>query len=144
MEAHKLLAPLLGATLASTLFAVALLASGQNSTLTGTLAGQIVMEGFLHIRLKPWLRRLITRGIAIIPAFIVTVMYGERGLRIFAVKPGDSFHATKFAVIPLILFTNDRHKMGRFANSMGTKIIAWVVAAIILVLNLYLLYDTLK
>jgi manganese transport protein len=145
MEAHKLLAPLLGATLASTLFAVALLASGQNSTLTGTLAGQIVMEGFLHIRLKPWLRRLITRGIAIIPAFIVTVMYGERGIaNLLLLSQVILSMQLSFAVIPLILFTNDRHKMGRFANSMGTKIIAWVVAAIILVLNLYLLYDTLK
>ena len=145
MEAHKLLAPLLGATMASTLFAVALLASGQNSTLTGTLAGQIVMEGFLHIRLKPWLRRLITRGIAIIPAFIVTVMYGERGIaNLLLLSQVILSMQLGFAVIPLILFTNDRHKMGSFANSLGTKMVAWVVAAIILVLNLYLLYDTLK
>ena len=145
MEAHKLLAPLLGATVASTLFAIALLASGQNSTLTGTLAGQIVMEGFLHIRLKPWLRRLITRGIAIIPAFIVTVMYGERGVAsLLLLSQVILSMQLSFAVIPLILFTNDRHKMGRFANSMATKIIAWIVAAIILVLNLYLLYDTFK
>ncbi len=145
MEAHKLLAPLLGATLASTLFAIALLASGQNSTLTGTLAGQIVMEGFLNIRLKPWLRRLITRGIAIIPAFIVTVMYGEKGIaNLLLLSQVILSMQLSFAVIPLILFTNDRHKMGHFANSRGTKILAWMVAAIILVLNLFLLYDSLK
>jgi manganese transport protein len=145
MEAHKLLAPLLGATLASTLFAVALLASGQNSTLTGTLAGQIVMEGFLHIRLKPWLRRLITRAIAIIPAFIVTVMYGERGIaNLLLLSQVILSMQLSFAVIPLILFTNDRNKMGDFVNSRGTKIVAWVVAAIILVLNVYLLYDSFK
>lgn len=145
MEAHKLLAPLLGATLASTLFAVALLASGQNSTLTGTLAGQIVMEGFLHIRLKPWLRRLITRGIAIIPAFIVVILYGERGIaNLLLLSQVILSMQLSFAVIPLILFTNNRHKMGPFVNGIGTKITAWIVAAIILVLNLYLLYDTLK
>jgi len=145
MEAHKLLAPLLGATLASTLFAIALLASGQNSTLTGTLAGQIVMEGFLHIRLKPWLRRLITRAIAIIPAFIVTVMYGERGIaNLLLLSQVILSMQLSFAVIPLILFTNDRHKMGSFVNSRATKMVAWVVAAIILVLNVYLLYDSLK
>ena len=145
MEAHKLLAPLLGATLASTLFAIALLASGQNSTLTGTLAGQIVMEGFLNIRLKPWLRRLITRGVAIIPAFIVTVMYGAKGIaNLLILSQVILSMQLSFAVIPLILFTNDRDKMGHFANSRGTKIVAWVVAAIILLLNLYLLYDALK
>jgi manganese transport protein len=145
MEAHKLLTPLLGATFASTLFAIALLASGQNSTLTGTLAGQIVMEGFLNIRLKPWLRRLITRGIAIIPAFIVTVMYGEKGIaNLLILSQVILSMQLSFAVIPLILFTNDRNKMGHFANSGGIKIVAWVVAVIILLLNLYLLYDTLK
>ncbi len=145
MEAHKLLAPLLGATLASTLFAIALLASGQNSTLTGTLAGQIVMEGFLNIRLKPWLRRLITRAIAIIPAFIVTVMYGEKGIaNLLLLSQVILSMQLSFAVIPLILFTNDRHKMGHFANSRGTKILAWIVATIILVLNLYLLFELLK
>ena len=145
MEAHKLLTPLLGATLASTLFAIALLASGQNSTLTGTLAGQIVMEGFLNIRLKPWLRRLITRAIAIIPAFIVTVMYGEKGIaNLLILSQVVLSMQLSFAVIPLILFTNDRNKMGHFTNSGGTKIVAWVVAAVILLLNLYLLYSTLK
>jgi manganese transport protein len=142
--AYKLLNPLLGATIASTLFAVALLASGQNSTLTGTLAGQIVMEGFLDIRLKPWLRRLITRIIAIVPAFIVTLIYGEKGVASLLVLSQVILSMQlSFAVIPLILFTNDKKKMGVFANKTPTKVIAWTVAAIILVLNLYLLFDAL-
>ncbi len=115
--AYKLLAPVLGAGLASTVFAIALLASGQNSTLTGTLAGQIVMEGFLHIRLKPWLRRLITRLIAIIPAFIVTEVSGEKGVASLLVLSQVILSMQlSFAVIPLIVFTNDKRKMGRFAN----------------------------
>src|SRR5450432_394755 len=143
MEAHKLLAPLLGAGFASILFAVALLASGQNSTLTGTLAGQIVMEGFLHIRLKPWLRRLITRAIAIIPAFIVTVMYGEKGIaNLLLLSQVILSMQLSFAVIPLIMFTNEPSKMGVFVNRLTTKIISWVVDAIILVLTIYLLYKT--
>jgi manganese transport protein len=143
MEAHKLLTPLLGATLASVLFAIALLASGQNSTLTGTLAGQIVMEGFLHIRLNPWLRRLITRGIAIIPAFIVTVIYGEKGIAsLLLLSQVILSMQLSFAVIPLIIFTNDSLKMGTFVNSLLTKIVAWTVAFIILILNLYLLFKT--
>ena len=145
MEAHKLLAPLLGATAASTLFAIALLASGQNSTLTGTLAGQIVMEGFLNIRLKPWIRRLITRAIAIIPAFIVTVLYGEKGItNLLVFSQVILSMQLSFAVVPLILFTSNPKKMGSFVNGWHTKIIAWTVAIIILVLNVYLLYDTLK
>lgn len=145
MDAHKLLAPLLGTTLASTFFAIALLASGQNSTITGTLAGQIVMEGFLDIRLTPWLRRLITRGIAIIPAFIVTIMYGEKGItNLLVLSQVILSMQLSFAVIPLILFTGNPKKMGSFVNSWYTKLIAWIVAIIILVLNLYLLYDTFK
>jgi len=142
--AYKLLVPVLGAGLASTVFAIALLVSGQNSTLTGTLAGQIVMEGFLHIRLKPWLRRLITRLIAIIPAFIVTEVSGEKGVASLLVLSQVILSMQlSFAVIPLIVFTNDKRKMGRFANRTFTKVVAWIVAAIILVLNLYLLWDTL-
>lgn len=142
--AYKLLAPVLGAGLASTVFAIALLASGQNSTLTGTLAGQIVMEGFLHLRLKPWLRRLITRLIAIIPAFIVTEVSGEKGVASLLVLSQVILSMQlSFAVIPLIVFTNDKRKMGRFANHTFTKVVAWIVASIILVLNLYLLWDTL-
>ncbi len=142
--AYKLLTPLLGATFASTLFAIALLASGQNSTITGTLAGQIVMEGFLNIRLQPWLRRLITRIIAIIPAFIVTFIYGEKGIASLLILSQVILSMQlSFAVIPLVLFTNDRQKMGAYANTVVTKITAWGVACIILLLNAYLLYDTL-
>jgi manganese transport protein len=142
--AYKLLTPLLGAGLASILFAVALLASGQNSTLTGTLAGQIVMEGFLNIRLKPWLRRLITRAIAIIPAFIITYIHGEKGIASLLILSQVILSMQlSFAVIPLVLFTNNKAKMGKFANSLFTKIIVGIVAAIILVLNIYLLFDTL-
>ncbi len=141
--AYKLLDPLLGATVASTFFAIALLASGQNSTLTGTLAGQIVMEGFLNIRLKPWLRRLITRVVAIIPAFIVTFIYGEKGIaNLLVLSQVVLSMQLSFAVIPLISFTNDSSKMGVFTNRQSTKIVAIMVAAIILVLNLYLLYTT--
>jgi len=142
--AYKLLDPILGVTLASTVFAIALLASGQNSTLTGTLAGQIVMEGFLNIRLKPWVRRLITRAIAIIPAFIVTFLYGEHGIaKLLVLSQVILSMQLSFAVVPLILFTNDRDKMGDFANSTVLKVIVWTVAGIILSLNLYLLYDAL-
>ncbi|MEY2410513.1 MAG: manganese transport protein, partial [Verrucomicrobiota bacterium] len=142
-DAHKLLTPVLGAGLASTLFAVALLASGQNSTLTGTLAGQIVMEGFLNIRLRPWLRRLITRLIAIIPAVIVTAIYGEKGSNSLLVLSQVILSLQlSFAVIPLILFTSDRHKMGEFANSTWLKVTAWVVAVVIVVLNAKLLADS--
>jgi manganese transport protein len=138
--AYKLLDPVLGVTIASTLFAVALLASGQNSTLTGTLAGQIVMEGFLKIKLKPWLRRLITRLIAIIPAFIVTVIYGEKGIASLLILSQVILSMQlSFAVIPLILFTNDKTKMGIFANKRPMKVVVWTVAGIILVLNVYLL-----
>jgi manganese transport protein len=142
--AYKLLNPILGVTLASTLFAVALLASGQNSTLTGTLAGQIVMEGFLNIKLKPWLRRLITRLIAIIPAFIVTFTYGEKGIASLLVLSQVILSMQlSFAVIPLILFTNSRAKMGEFANKPVLKVSVALIACIILSLNLYLLFDTL-
>ncbi len=141
-NAHELLTPLLGTTLASTLFAVALLASGQSSTLTGTLAGQIVMEGFLNIRLKPWLRRLITRLIAIIPAFIVTLLYGESGTTdLLLLSQVILSMQLSFAVIPLVIFTNSRAKMGKFANSRPLKTGVWVIAGIVLSLNLYLLID---
>jgi manganese transport protein len=135
-DAYKLLSPVLGASLASTLFACALLASGQNSTLTGTLAGQIVMEGFLHIRLKPWLRRLITRSIAIIPAALVIGIAGENKVTSLLILSQVilSFQLP-FAVIPLIQFTGDRSKMGEFTNSRITTAIAWVVAAAILFFN---------
>jgi len=135
-DAYKLLSPVLGASLASTLFACALLASGQNSTLTGTLAGQIVMEGFLDIRLKPWLRRLITRSIAIIPAALVIGLAGENKVTSLLILSQVilSFQLP-FAVIPLIQFTADRSKMGEFTNSRLTTAVAWVVAAAILFFN---------
>src|SRR3984893_11959715 len=140
-DAYNLLSPVLGASLASTVFAVALLASGQNSTLTGTLAGQIVMEGFLDIRLKPWVRRLITRAIAIIPAVLVIGIYGQNkvtALLIFS-QVILSFQLP-FAVIPLIQFTSSRATMGEFANSRLTQIVAWFVAAAILFFNGELLW----
>jgi manganese transport protein len=141
-EAYKLLSPTLGFTIASVVFAVALLASGQNSTLTGTLAGQIVMEGFLNIRLRPWLRRLITRLIAIIPAVIVTAVAGESGsAKLLVLSQVILSLQLSFAVIPLILFTNDRKKMGEFANGLWIKILAWLTAGIIVSLNVKYLLD---
>ncbi|MBX3380731.1 MAG: Nramp family divalent metal transporter [Phycisphaeraceae bacterium] len=142
-DAFKLLTPVLGATMASTVFAIALLASGQNSTLTGTLAGQIVMEGFLNIRLAPWLRRLITRLLAIIPAAIVAVLYGARGVNDLLILSQVILSLQlSFAVIPLVLFTSDRVKMGRFVNGTWLKIVSWGMAVVIAVLNGYLLYET--
>jgi len=144
-DAYKLLSPVLGASLASTLFACALLASGQNSTLTGTLAGQIVMEGFLDIRLKPWLRRLITRSIAIIPAALVIGIAGENKVTSLLILSQVilSFQLP-FAVIPLIRFTGDRSKMGEFVNSRFTMAVAWVVAAAILFFNAELVWLILR
>ena len=139
-EAHTMLAPLLGTSLASILFAVALLASGQNSTITGTLSGQIVMEGFLNIRLPAWMRRLITRTIAIIPAVIVTAMYGERGIGSLLIFSQVILSLQlSFAVIPLVWFTSSRAKMGEFVNRPITIVIAVTVAAVIAVLNGWLL-----
>lgn len=144
-DAYKLLTPVLGASLASTLFACALLASGQNSTLTGTLAGQIVMEGFLNLRLKPWLRRLITRVMAIVPAVIVIGVYGEgRVTSLLILSQVVLSFQLPFAVIPLVQFTNDRAKMGPFANTRFTAILAWTVAAAILGFNFELLWLTLR
>src|SRR5271167_4729130 len=140
-DAYKLLSPVLGVSLASTVFAVALLASGQNSTLTGTLAGQIVMEGFLDIRLKPWVRRLLTRGIAIIPAIICLLVYGEQGVtQLLLLSQVVLSFQLPFAVIPLVQFTSDRNKMGEFTNSRVTVVVAWIVAAAILFFNAELLW----
>jgi manganese transport protein len=144
-DAYKLLTPVLGASLASTLFACALLASGQNSTLTGTLAGQIVMEGFLNLRLKPWLRRLITRVTAIVPAVIVIGFYGEgKVTSLLILSQVVLSFQLPFAVIPLVQFTSSRVKMGAFANSRFTAILAWTVAAAILGFNFELLWLTLR
>src|SRR5438093_114841 len=144
-DAYKLLTPVLGASFASTLFACALLASGQNSTLTGTLAGQIVMEGFLDIRLKPWLRRLITRSIAIIPAAVVIGIAGnDKVTSLLILSQVILSFQLPFAVIPLIQFTADRSKMGEFANSRVTTAVAWIVAAAILFFNAELVWLILR
>jgi manganese transport protein len=144
-DAHRLLTPLLGSTLASGLFAVALLASGQNSTITGTLAGQIVMEGFLNIRLPAWLRRLITRLIAIIPAVIVTALYGEKGTGALLILSQVILSLQlSFAVVPLVWFTGDRGKMGSFASGPLLRSAAWLVAVTIIGLNAWLLMSTVR
>jgi manganese transport protein len=133
---------LLGAG-ASTAFALALLASGQNSTLTGTLAGQIVMEGFLNIRLRPWMRRLITRIIAIVPAAIVAMFYGESGTaKLLILSQVILSLQLSFAVIPLVAFTSSRAKMGRFVNPRWLQVIAWMTAIVIAALNAWLLVRT--
>ncbi|MEY2520373.1 MAG: manganese transport protein [Verrucomicrobiota bacterium] len=142
-EAYKLLTPLLGVTGASTLFALALLASGQNSTLTGTLAGQIVMEGFLNIRIRPWLRRLITRAIAIIPAIIVTIISGEKGTtNLLVLSQVILSLQLSFAVFPLVMFTSNKLKMGEFVNGLTVKCLAWFIAVVIAALNAWLLFQT--
>ncbi|HJQ21961.1 MAG TPA: Nramp family divalent metal transporter [Gemmatimonadaceae bacterium] len=141
-DAYKLLTPLLGAG-ASSVFALALLASGMNSTLTGTLAGQIVMEGFLNIRLRPWVRRLITRAIAIVPAVITAVLYGEAGTaKLLVLSQVILSLQLSFAVFPLVRFTSDRTKMGAFVNPAWLQVLAWLVAFVIAALNAYLLYRT--
>lgn len=142
-DAYKLLTPILGASMASIVFAIALLASGQNSTLTGTLAGQIVMEGFLNIKLKPWLRRLITRLIAVIPALIVAILYGEKGTTdLLVLSQVILSMQLSFAVVPLVMFTSDKAKMGEFVNKPFLKICVWIISFIIIILNVYLLYQT--
>lgn len=139
-DAYHLLTPLLGAGIASTLFGVALLAAGQNSTITGTLAGQIVMEGFLNLRMPAWLRRTITRAIAIVPAVIVVGMWGDSGAaKLLVASQVVLSLQLPFAVVPLVRFTSDPAKMGRFANGGWIKWTAWGVAATIISLNLLML-----
>jgi len=141
-DAYKLLSPMLGIGLAGTLFAVALLASGQNSTLTGTLAGQIVMEGFLRIRMAPWARRLVTRLVAVVPAVVVTALYGSSGVASLLVLSQVILSLQlPFAVIPLVQFTSDRSKMGEFASPAWLRVLAWAIAAAIVALNAKLLAD---
>lgn len=143
-QAHLLLAPLLGTTLAGVAFAVALIASGQASTVTGTMAGQIVMEGFLDFRMRPWLRRLTTRLLAIIPAVVTILIAGEGGTyRLLIFSQVILSMQLPFAVIPLIHFTSDRRRMGAFANSTWVKALSWTTAAIIVVLNFWLVASTL-
>jgi manganese transport protein len=144
-DAYKLLTPMLGFAGASTMFALALLASGQNSTITGTLAGQVVMEGFLHIKLSPWLRRLVTRSLAIIPTIIVTILYGERGTaNLLVLSQVILSMQLSFAVFPLVAFTSDRTRMGAFANPRWLKYLGWLVAWVIAVLNVWLLIETFR
>src|SRR5256886_2179512 len=144
-DAYKLLSPTLGVPIASALFAFALLASGQNSTLTGTLAGQIVMEGFLNIRLRPWLRRLITRLIAIVPAAFTAALFGTSGTaKLLLLSQVILSLQLSFAVFPLVWFTSDRLKMGEFVNSRWVKTLAYVVAVLIAALNAWLLAQTLR
>jgi manganese transport protein len=143
-DAYKLLTPLLGAG-ASTAFALALLASGQNSTLTGTLAGQIVMEGFLNVRLRPWVRRLITRAIAIVPAAITAILYGESGTaRLLVLSQVILSLQLSFAVVPLVMFTSDRAKMGELVNPRWLAVLAYLVAGMIAMLNAWLLVQTIR
>ena len=142
-DAYKLLSPLLGVTGASTLFAIALLASGQNSSITGTLAGQVVMEGFIHIRLSPWLRRLITRSLAIIPTIIVVAVMGEQGTeKLLILSQVILSFQLSFAVVPLVIFTGDRKRMGEFVNARWLQALAWTTAVVIAGLNVWLLVQT--
>jgi manganese transport protein len=142
-DAYQLLTPLLGVGGASAVFALALLASGQNSTLTGTLAGQIVMEGFLDLRLRPWVRRLITRAIAIVPAIIVSIVSGEQGTaRLLIFSQVVLSLQLSFAVFPLVQFTSDKAKMGEFVSAAWLKWLSWTVAVVIAVLNVWLLFQT--
>jgi manganese transport protein len=144
-DAYHTLSPLLGVSLAGALFAIALLCSGQNSTLTGTLAGQVVMEGFLNIRLAPWLRRLVTRLVAIVPAIIAVAFYGAHGTaKLIVFSQVILSLQLSFAVFPLVKFTSDRTKMGDFVNPRWLKILSWLVAWIILGLNAYLLILTVR
>jgi manganese transport protein len=142
-EAHRLLTPVLGVGVASTLFAIALLAAGQNSTLTGTLAGQIVMEGFINFRMRPWVRRLVTRLVAIIPAVVVIGIYGEeRTTDLLVASQVVLSMQLGFAVWPLLRFTGSRAKMGRFVNPVWVKTLGYTTAVIIIGLNVKLLFDT--
>ncbi len=142
-DAHQLLTPVLGAGAASALFAIALLASGQNSTLTGTLAGQIVMEGFLDLKLKPWVRRLITRLIAVVPALVVAIIYGEKGTgQLLVLSQVVLSLQLSFAVVPLVLFTGSKAKMGVFVNRPAVQAVAWAVSGVIMGLNVFLLWQT--
>jgi manganese transport protein len=141
-QVHSFLAPLLGSAIAPTLFGIALLCCGLNSTVTATLSGQIVMEGFLDIRLPPWLRRLVTRAIAIVPAAIVTIWYGEKGTaQLLILSQVILSFQLPFAIVPLVMFTADRDKMGALIAPRWVTALAILVAAIIIALNVKLLYD---
>jgi len=142
-DAYKLLSPILGVGVASIIFASALLASGQNSTLTGTLAGQIVMEGFLNIRLTPWLRRLLTRGLAVIPAVAIMGYYGEgKATELLVGSQVVLSMQLGFAIWPLLRFTNNKTKMGEFTNALWLKSIGWLTVTLIIVLNIWLIFSS--
>jgi manganese transport protein len=143
-QAYKLLTPLIGVSIATPLFAIALLASGQNSTLTGTLAGQIVLEGFLRVKIRPWMRRMISRLLAIAPSIVAVALFGQAGLgQLMLFSQVVLSVQLSFAVVPLIQFTSDRTKMGVFANGWATQLIGWTMAAGIAILNAYLVFTTL-
>jgi manganese transport protein len=138
-QAYQLLTPLMGTSIASAVFAIALLCSGQSSTLTGTMAGQIVMEGYLNIRMRPWLRRLVTRTLAIIPAALTIYLHGDQAtLGLIILSQVILSMQLPFAIIPLVHFTSDRSRMGKFVNPTWVKALAWTAAAVIVALNLYL------
>lgn len=142
-QAHHMLTPLLGTSLAATAFGIALLASGQSSSLTGTLAGQVVMEGFIHLRMRPWVRRLVTRMIAIVPAAITVIITGDEGAyKLLILSQVILSLQLPFAVVPLINFTSDKRKMGDFANALWVKVLSWVTAIIIIGLNVKLVYSS--
>jgi manganese transport protein len=142
-DAYKLLTPLLGVGLASTLFAVALLASGQNSTVTATLAGQVILEGFMNIQMKPWIRRLLTRSLAIIPAVIIAIMFGGSGLsRLLIFSQIVLSLQLPFAILPLVYFTSSKTHMGEFVNRLWLKVVVCTIAAIITGLNTWLIFHT--
>ena len=142
-DAYKLLSPIVGVSIATPLFAIALLASGQNSTLTGTMAGQVILEGFTNFRMKPWLRRMVSRSIAIVPSVFAAWYYGEDGIgRLLILSQVILSAQLSFAVVPLVQFTSDRVKMGPFVNKVHVVIFGWLMAAAIAGLNIYLLVTT--
>ena len=142
-QAYELLSPALGVSLAATLFGVALLASGLNSTVTATLAGQIIVEGFLHLTLRPWMQRLLTRGLAIIPVLIVAILYGDQGTaKLLVLSQVILSMQLPFAVVPLVQFVSSRKIMGTFVISRGLAGLAWLITALIIGLNVKLLADT--
>jgi manganese transport protein len=141
-DAHRLLSPLLGSSLAATLFGIALLSCGLNSTVTATLSGQIVMEGFINLRLPAWARRLATRGLAIIPVLIAIIAYGGAGTgKLIVLSQVILSMQLPFAIVPLVMFTADRHKMGELAAPRWMTVFAWIVAAVVIVLNFKVVYD---
>jgi manganese transport protein len=142
-QASRLMTPLMGTSLAATAFGIALLCSGQSSSLTGTLAGQVVMEGFVHLRMRPWMRRLLTRSIAIVPAVLAIIVMGDEGsYKLLILSQVILSLQLPFAVVPLINFTSDKRKMGDFANAMWVKLTAWATAIIIIGLNVKLVYSS--